>query len=302
MRRLTEATLPRILHENDNQRKELVRKIQNRTGTKLIVYTANPNFSPNFIDQNDIRFVNDLLQSTGDVERLDLMLNSPGGEPETAEKIAIMCRAHCKNFRVIVPNSAKSAATMIALASDSIVMGYLSEIGPIDPQIRVVTPEGRFHFVPAHSFIDSFKGLQQQIVQGIPPHAVIPSLQQLRPELIDMCLKAIAFSTQFAENWLSKYMLRGNVNKAKEVAKELANIQRWLSHGRVISSKDAKDLGLVIEEVSKDSDLWKLIWELHCRSEHALNLTNSVKLFENEKINLSLTIGRVALPARGQSR
>jgi len=298
---LAEPTLPRILHEADTQRKELIKRIQSITGARLIVYTANPNFSPNFIDQNDIRFVNDLLQSIGDVEKLDLMLNSPGGEPETAEKIAMMCRAHCQTFRVIVPNSAKSAATMIALASDYIVMGYLSEIGPIDPQIRVVTPEGRFHFVPAHAFIDSFRGLQQQIIQGTPPHAVIPSLQQLRPELIDMCLKAIAFSKQFAENWLSKHMLRYDVEKAKEVAKELANIQRWLSHGKVISCKDAKELGLVVEEVPKNSELWKLIWELHCRSEHLLNITNNVKLFENEKINLTYAIGRVSPPARGQS-
>jgi len=298
---LTEPTLPRILHEADAQRKELIKKIQGITEAKLIVYTANPNFSPNFIDQNDIRFINDLLQSIGDVKKLDLMLNSPGGEPEIAEKIAMMCRAHCQTFRVIVPNSAKSAATMIALASDRIVMGYLSEIGPIDPQIRVVTPEGRFHFVPAHSYIDSFKGLQQQIVQGTPPHAVIPSLQQLRPELIDMCLKAIAFSRQFAENWLSKYMLRHNVEKAREVAKELANIQRWLSHGKVINCKDARELGILVEEVPKDSELWKLIWELHCRSEHLLNITNNVKLFENEKTHLTYAIGRISPPVRGQS-
>ena len=67
---------------------------------------------------------------------LDLLLQSPGGDIDKAENIVYMCRNRFSSFRVIVPESAKSAATLIALAADSIIMGYTSELGPIDPQIE----------------------------------------------------------------------------------------------------------------------------------------------------------------------
>jgi len=281
-----------ILVESDERRKKIIKKIQEITEHKLIVYTANLNISPNSIDHNDIRFFNDLLQSIKIEGKIDLMISSPGGEPNAAEKIAMMCREYCDTFRVIVPNYAKSAATMIALATDSILMGYLSEIGPIDPQIRIVTPRGT-QYIPAQSVIDSVKGLQKQIIAGVPPVAIIPLLQQIEPPVIDLCLKAIEFSRQFAERWLSKYMLRHDPEKAKQTAKDLSDNTKWLSHGKIINKEEAKALGLRIEEMPKDSELWKLVWELYCRSEHRLNIEKAVKMYENENHQFLLHMEKI---------
>lgn len=265
-------TVVGIIQEQNIQRKKLIKKIQRLTdNAKLITYTANPNVSPNFIDHNDIRFFSDLLQSTGDTENLILMLNSPGGQANMAEKLAKMCRDYCKGFRVLVPNYAMSAATMIALASDAIMMGYLSSIGPIDPQTRVVTPRGDFQFIPAQSYIDSFKGLVQQIIGGVPPKALIPSLQQLNPPIIGVCFKAIESSKKFAEEWLLRYMLKNDPSKAKEIAEALSDVNRWLSHGKNIDCNMAEELGLVIEKIPKNSELWRAVWDLFCRQEHFLN-------------------------------
>lgn len=291
---LSTPTVLGIIQEQTTQRRKLIKKIQRLTKSKLITYTANPNISPNFIDHNDVRFFSDLLQSTRDTENLILMLNSPGGEANMAEKLAKMCRDYCKSFRVLVPNYAMSAATMIGLASDAIMMGYLSSIGPIDPQIRVVTPRGDFQFIPAQSYIDSFKGLVTQIMRGVPPKALIPSLQQLNPPIIDVCMKAIESSKKFAEEWLSKYMLKNDPQKAKEIAEALSDVSRWLSHGKNIDCNMAEELGLVIEKIPKNSELWRAVWDLFCRQEHFLNITNNVKIFENEKIQLNLGIRPMA--------
>jgi len=66
------------------------------------------------------------------------MINSPGGNADVAEKMIRMCRQRFQTFNIIVPDYAKSAATMIALGSDKIMMGYLAELGPIDPQLRTL--------------------------------------------------------------------------------------------------------------------------------------------------------------------
>lgn len=288
---MSQPTVTGIIQEPIIHRRKLVQKIQKLTGSQLITYTANPNISPNFIDHNDIRFFADLLQSIGDTEKLILMLNTPGGEANSAEKIAKMCRDYCTSFKVLVPNYAMSAGTMIALASDAIMMGYLSSIGPIDPQIRVVTPRGDFQFVPAQSYIDSWKGLVAQIIQGTPAKAIIPSLQQLNPPIIDVCMKAIESSKKFAEEWLSKYMLKNKLEKAKKIAEALSDVSRWMSHGKNIDPKMAAGLGLKIEKIPKNSKLWRAIWDLFCRQEHFLNITNNVKIFESEKVSLNLGIG-----------
>jgi len=73
---------------------------------------------------------------------LDLILYSPGGSPETAEAIVSYLRSRFSNIRVIVPNYAMSAATMIACAADEIILGRHSFLGSTDPQILIPTGLG----------------------------------------------------------------------------------------------------------------------------------------------------------------
>lgn len=66
-----------------------------------------------------------------------LILLSNGGDPGSAYLIGKLCRESTKGkFIVTVPRYAKSAATLLSTAADEIHMGGLSELGPIDPQIK----------------------------------------------------------------------------------------------------------------------------------------------------------------------
>ncbi len=291
-----------ILQESDTKRRELLAKMEKITNSRVISYAANPNASPNMIDHNDPVFLNDLLASCGKVKKLDLIIDSPGGEPNVAEKIAIMCREYCDQFRVIVPNNAKSAATMIAIASDEIMMGYISEIGPIDPQIRVVAPNGQFSYVPAQSIIDSIGLLNDAMQQGIDPRCIIAILQKVDPPLLDIANKAIAFSKQFAAEWLSKHMLKDNPEKAKKIAAQLSDNRKWLSHGKRIGYAEAKELGLKVTLIPKDDPLWEVLWEYYSRCQIHLNSRLSQKLYETRDLtlNFGLTVARPPSPVPPQ--
>lgn len=65
-----------------------------------------------------------------------LILNSPGGYIGPAYFISKCCKEYSNLFCVAIPRRAKSAATLISLGADQIHMGSISELGPIDPQIR----------------------------------------------------------------------------------------------------------------------------------------------------------------------
>jgi len=86
---------------------------------------------------------------------VDLILHSPGGSPEAAEGIVEYLHAQFPEIRVIIPQIAMSAATMIACSGSSIVMGKHSNIGPVDPQLIINTPSGPTSN-PAKAIIDQF--------------------------------------------------------------------------------------------------------------------------------------------------
>src|SRR3990170_6856917 len=151
-----DTTFQKIINTNDFHlhRKPLILNLQKSLGAKVISYIASPTHPLNGIMSQDIILFEGLLRSTAGAEEGYLIINSPGGDGNVAEKIITMCRQRfTKSFNVIVPNFAKSAATMIALGSDKILMGYLAELGPIDPQLG--NPISGV--IAARSFIDGLE-------------------------------------------------------------------------------------------------------------------------------------------------
>ena len=281
-------------------RKPLIQRLQKRLNAKfklngkLIVYTASPVHPLAHIMIQDVPLFEDLLRSIGKVEEGYLMINSPGGDANAAEKLLTMCRQRFnKSFNVIVPDYAKSAATMIALGSDQILMGYLAELGPIDPQLRTAPMPGPG--IPARSFIDGLELIRKNITKkGDPVQMYFPMLSQIRPEIVARCQSAIDGSKKFAEKWLKQYMLKKDHKQAQKVARWLSEGKKYKSHGKVIDFEEAHDvLKLNVERIDPNSDLWNNVWELYCRSIAFLQERQgqgAAKLFESESVSLALNV------------
>jgi hypothetical protein len=67
---------------------------------------------------------------------IHLVLDSGGGSLDSAFRTARFLRRFAQRLRVYVPRRAKSAATLIAVSADEIVMSPFAELGPLDTQIR----------------------------------------------------------------------------------------------------------------------------------------------------------------------
>jgi len=216
-------------------RKPLIQRIQKKLSGKLIIYTASPFHPLAQIMIHDVPAFEDLLRSTKGGEVGYLMINSPGGDANAAEKLLTMCRQRfSKAFNVIVPDYAKSAATMLALGSDKILMGYLAELGPVDPQLRIAPFPGRS--IPARSFIDGLEMIRSNVTEkGDPVELYFPMLSQIRPEVVAQCYSAIDGSRSFVEKWLKKYMLKNNPDQAKKVATEQGDIIGWERFGKKLA-------------------------------------------------------------------
>lgn len=267
-------------------RQEQVRTIEARTGRRLICYVAGPEAG---ISEYDVPPFVDLLHDVETGQGLDLLLHTMGGDVDQAERIVLLCRKATAGapFRVIVPDSAKSAGTMIAIAADEILMGHPSELGPIDPQITITTFGGETVRRPAQSFLDGLQEIIDSVGTGKLSPAYFPLLDKLDPALIDFCKKAQLRSKQFAERFLGEYMLKEDKKKAAEIAEDLNNVKKYLSHGAVIDAERATAMGLKVTKLDRHDDLWEACWRLYLQLRLALPGANS-RLYEGRRVSLSL--------------
>ena len=72
-----------------------------------------------------------------DTPSVDLLIVSEGGDAKVAWRAMSLLRERCQKVAVLVPQVAFSAATLLALGADEIVMHPNANLGPVDPQIHV---------------------------------------------------------------------------------------------------------------------------------------------------------------------
>lgn len=64
-----------------------------------------------------------------------LLIDSPGGDPAAAYKLAKMLIHRCGDYHALVPSYAKSAATLVVLGAGKVIFGRHAELGPLDIQL-----------------------------------------------------------------------------------------------------------------------------------------------------------------------
>jgi ClpP class serine protease len=282
-----QTPLFRALHSDRYARQMTIDSIEKITGRTLIVYEANLWSNRASLGEEDYQPFVDLLAPVKPKRNIDLLLQSPGGDIDAAEKIVYMCREIANDFRVIVPEYAKSAATLIALASDEVVMGLASELGPIDAQLTGPGPGGATFQTSAQSFIDEFNRIKEEVDKtGSLSPAYFPLLDGLYLGFLRMCRNLMERSQKFAEKWLKKYMLKDKYDIAEKLAEELCDVKKWLSHGVVIDADEAQKLGVKVMKLDQNNNLWKHIWYLHCCYGVLFRQTTVSKIFESSIVSL----------------
>ena len=281
-----------ILKELKNEQPDAIRRkylvsLNQLTKRNVIIYASNfqtPETLPGTtIEDSDIH---GLMEAVKELEgdELDLILFSPGGSVTAAEAFVHYLRSRFSDIRVIIPQQAMSAATLIALSGDEIVMGAHSFLGPIDPQILITTSIGS-RWVPAEAIIGQFKRIEEDLSHKQENFALWAQiLPQYGPDLLEICENASKLSKELAEKWAEKFLLK-NDNKRKEKAKEiseyLGNHGNFLSHGRNLPREEFEKLGIKITHLEDDQEFQDAVLSVFHAVALTFGNTACIKMIEN---------------------
>ncbi|MBL7719074.1 MAG: hypothetical protein JNL72_09595 [Flavipsychrobacter sp.] len=185
---------------------------------------------------------------------LTLVLHSPGGISNAPETIVSYLRSKFGYIQTIIPTFAMSAATMVALSSDLIVMGRQSQMGPIDPQMPA---NGRTF--SALAILDQFKEAEKKILEDKGyAHVYAPMISSLGPALLQESKRAIEYGRSTVAKWLETFMFKGQEDasaKAAKVAEHFSSSKDNTNHGRRIDRDEARSFSLNIQDLESDQPL-----------------------------------------------
>jgi len=236
------------------ERQGLIRDYQAKYGCRLVLVS-----SPIFT--NSLVFLEELIHDCDPAVDLHLMLTSPGGDGETALRMVRSVQARCKELTVVLPDQAKSAATLIALGAHCILMGPFGDLGPVDPQLLL---ESQTTFVSAKDIIAAVEDATARIQAAPDSYPLWASLfSNLNGIIVQQARTAIERSgDQLRE------ALAANPNRTpSEVDQLVRNLSERLivqpkSHSAVFGAEDATKAGLPVTQLDPTGEQWREIWRL----------------------------------------
>lgn len=181
--------------------------------------------------------------------------------------LANALREFGEKINVLIPFRAHSAATLIALGANSIVMGPFGQLSPIDPSITTphgpsIQEGGQTKFIPvsvedvANYFELARKEANLKDEQSM--SAVLGHLsQRVNPLALGAVYRAREQIGMLATKLLNLHLV--DAGQAEPIVKQLT--RELLSHDYLIGRKEAKSLGLPIQDATDEEA--KLMWKVY---------------------------------------
>lgn len=241
------------------------------------------------------KLVEDLKADAVKRDKLYVILTTLGGSAEIVERYVNILRHHYSEVNFIVPDYAYSAGTIFCMSGDSILMDYISVLGPIDPQV----PNKDNRYVAALGYLDKINEFIDKAANGTLTKAELIWLKELDLGEIRSFEQARDLTTDLLTKWLVNYKFKNwtqyhngtevtqddKKERAAEIAKELSDNKKWKSHGKGISIAELRALKLKIEDYGEDERLRSLIRDYYNAMDEYVRMKN-INLFIQNRVFL----------------
>lgn len=269
------------------QRRELYQQLSKLRSRPLIAYVTSFRHNSSASIASDVvpQLIKVIKEIPSDQKNIDLLIISYGGDPTVAYRIVSILRERFDNIGVLIPFAAYSAATLIALGADEIVMHPFSNLGPVDPQLthkKQNQEQIQFGSEDLRNYIDFVKqdvGLSDQ-------EQMQKSFEIICKEVgavpIGIAKRSTQLSLSIGEKLLSTHL--GDKNKAKTLAEALN--KSFYHHGYPLGRTEAFQIGLPV--VNPNEALETLLWGVYETFENDMDFNRP---FDPLKIVLNSAAG-----------
>lgn len=277
-------------------RREYLRQLSDYTGRNTILYysswlqkslLANGSFDFGINDNDKTGFMT-CIYKLDKTKGLDLILHTPGGDISATESLVVYLKSiFGKDIRVIIPQMAMSAGTMISCCAKEIIMGKHSCLGPIDPQ---------YCMYRAHGIIEEFETIKREHAKNpLGTQVWGPILSKYTPTLIGECQKVIDWSNGLVKTWLLENMFKEFPDaeyKANNVVDNIGSHALMKSHSRHLHMEYLRELCLNISSLEDNPQLQDLVLSIHHSTIITFANTKAAKIIENQNgVSFINTIG-----------
>jgi len=245
---------PEVLTERTQK---VIARIESKLDAPLITYWNSPGGS---ICANDVAGLYGLLQRIGKVDHLYFFIKSDGGNGQASLRMVHLLRQYVKRLTALVPQECASAATMLALGADRILMGPIAQLSAVDTALthdlspvdrdndRVSVSQDELHRVVR---------LYQRQTRDKSSNPYGALFAYVHPLVIGAVDRVSALSTKLCIEILSYHM------KDSRKAKRISNVLNagYPSHGYPVTLREAQRIGINAEPL--DESVNQLLFDLH---------------------------------------
>ena len=285
--------------------KKLIREYNKVTHRNLFIYYGMPIPVPNAeisMCRNDYETIYHMLRD--DVNKsIDVLIATPGGSGDAAKEIGNFLQRKYETINIIIAGEAKSAGTILAMCGDTIGMTETGCLGPIDAQI----PNFKGGYYSAYDYVkwveDKKQEVSNQILAGKQPflnpvEQII--IAQINHGELEKAKNALEFGKEIVVEWLWKRKFKhwietetGKISvteemrkkRAKEIAENLSNHEKWRDHGRSIKAHELSDK-LKIDILKNDENVTELIYKIHTVCQIMSMFDMTFKIIGNQDVLL----------------
>jgi len=231
-------------------------ELQALRGAPVLVYSST-------IHADAVRIVYEGLQRMRPTPRLDLVLSTLGGEVTTARRLALLLREFTQHLTILVPYQARSAGTLLCLSANTLILGPMAELGPIDAHIGsagLPPPDA-----PGMISAEDIRAFRQMAEEWFGVNREKDRLQVLAllaqrvfPTSLSSFYRADRLTRQAAHELLRYQLPESEEKVLQQIVNQL--VGGYDAHDYIITRAEARALGLQVRFPSREEEA--VLWEL----------------------------------------
>ncbi len=246
------------------ERLSLYQRIEEIRGKHLISYVTSlrPNATGQMAPDVVPEFARQVLAIPADEKHVDLLIVSNGGDPTVAWRCISFLRERFETIDVLLPYTAYSAATLLAMGANNIIMHPFANLGPVDPQITSTRPgEGKpqVNRFGSEDLVNYLAFVREDV--GITDQAELQKTFELLANdvgaiTVGAAKRSAQLSLSLGEKLLNLHM--NDRNEAHAIAESLS--KSFYHHGYPVGRSEARQIGLPVED--PNGEIESLLWDV----------------------------------------